>query len=280
MQASALAVPSVDHGRSETVSVNVTVDPELEELLREARTKVVSEEEFREQRISFAYGNAMSDSITKESVLVRGAYPAEVVSGCRMSLREADNPELYAHIQRQNLLRQYDLLTNCVQICLSKGIEAFDKYMLWSLNAAAVSNIAQFGGRFREQPIYVGDHIPPHFEKVPTLVDQCLSLVHETWTSTSTPQCCRLSALAPQLDSSVHRGQWAHRTGSKLLVDLPQAGSFAARQEDGARAHSREPSTLLRCPEGSDRSWADGQFNVNELALYLAGLLTAQLRDV
>lgn len=47
---------------------NLTVAPELEELLREARTKVVSDEEFREQRISFAYGNAMSDSITKDSV--------------------------------------------------------------------------------------------------------------------------------------------------------------------------------------------------------------------
>jgi hypothetical protein len=47
---------------------NLTVDPELEQLLREARTKVISEEELREQRISFAYGNAMSDSITKESV--------------------------------------------------------------------------------------------------------------------------------------------------------------------------------------------------------------------
>src|SRR4051794_40377913 len=32
-----------------------------------------------------------------------------------MSVREADNPELYAHIQQQNLLRQYDLLTNCMR---------------------------------------------------------------------------------------------------------------------------------------------------------------------
>ena len=47
---------------------NLTVSPEIEVLLREARTKVVSEEEFREQRISFAYGNAMSDLITKDSV--------------------------------------------------------------------------------------------------------------------------------------------------------------------------------------------------------------------
>ncbi|HXA18119.1 MAG TPA: hypothetical protein VN380_14060 [Thermoanaerobaculia bacterium] len=48
---------------------SLTVEPELEALLREARGKVVSEDEFREQRISFAYGNASpSDLITKESV--------------------------------------------------------------------------------------------------------------------------------------------------------------------------------------------------------------------
>lgn len=99
-----------------------------------------------------------------------------------MSVREKDNPEFFARIQEQNLLRQYDLLTNCIEIGLKKGIEAFDKYTLWSLNAAAVANIAQFGGRFREQPIYVRDHIPPHFEKVPNLMDQFISLVHEDWT--------------------------------------------------------------------------------------------------
>jgi hypothetical protein len=48
---------------------SLTVEPELEELLRQARGRVVSEDEFREQRISFAYGNAPpSDLITKESV--------------------------------------------------------------------------------------------------------------------------------------------------------------------------------------------------------------------
>lgn len=82
-----------------------------------------------------------------------------------MSVREADDPELFARIQEQNLLRQYDLLANCVEIGLKKGIEAFDKYMLWSLNAAAVANIAQFGGRFREQPIYVGNHTHPTSKK-------------------------------------------------------------------------------------------------------------------
>jgi hypothetical protein len=51
-----------------------------------------------------------------------------------VSVREQDNPALYAKIQEQNLLRQYDLLSNCIEIGLEKGIEAFDKYTLWSLN--------------------------------------------------------------------------------------------------------------------------------------------------
>ncbi len=77
-----------------------------------------------------------------------------------MSVREKDDSVFFARIQEQNLLRQYDLLSNCVEIGLKKGIEAFDKYTLWSLNYAAVSNIAQFGGRYREEPIYIGDHYP------------------------------------------------------------------------------------------------------------------------
>lgn len=90
-----------------------------------------------------------------------------------MSVREKDSPALYARIQDQNLLRQYDLLSNCVEIGLQKGIESFDKYTLWALNYAAVANIAQFGGRYREDPIYVGKHTPPrHFRYVPNLMDR------------------------------------------------------------------------------------------------------------
>lgn len=44
-------------------------DPELAVLLKAAKTRPVSEEDLHEQRISFAYGNALgSERITKESV--------------------------------------------------------------------------------------------------------------------------------------------------------------------------------------------------------------------
>lgn len=46
--------------------------PELEHLVTEASAKEVSEEELKEQRVSFAFGNAPADSqlITKDSVRV------------------------------------------------------------------------------------------------------------------------------------------------------------------------------------------------------------------
>src|SRR5215469_10579406 len=99
-----------------------------------------------------------------------------------MSVREKDNPELFRKIQEQNLLRQYDLLSNCIEIELEKGIEAFDKYTLWALNYAAVANIVQFGGRYREEPILVGKHVPPPFNDVPNLMDRFFSIIHENWT--------------------------------------------------------------------------------------------------
>jgi len=44
-------------------------DPELVALLTQVRTREISEEELREQRISFAYGNALgAEQITKDSV--------------------------------------------------------------------------------------------------------------------------------------------------------------------------------------------------------------------
>jgi hypothetical protein len=50
--------------------LNVPVpDPELMQLLHASRNKVVTEEELREQRVSFAFGNALnSELITKDSV--------------------------------------------------------------------------------------------------------------------------------------------------------------------------------------------------------------------
>ncbi len=46
-----------------------------------------------------------------------------------MAFRETDDPTLYRNVRENNLMRQYDMLEDMVEIGLCKGIEAFDKYM-------------------------------------------------------------------------------------------------------------------------------------------------------
>ena len=98
-----------------------------------------------------------------------------------MIVLESREPELHARLLERNLVRQYDLLANCIEIGLKQGPFSLDNYVLWSLNHVAVANISQFGGRFREEPIYVGSHIPPHFKDVPDLMDRFVSFIHENW---------------------------------------------------------------------------------------------------
>ena len=102
-----------------------------------------------------------------------------------MIVSEGSDRPLFDWVQEQNLVRQYDFLMNCIEIGLKQGHTALDKYTLWALNHIAVANISQFGGRFREEPIYVGTHIPPHFRQVPELMDRFISTIHENWFSWS-----------------------------------------------------------------------------------------------
>jgi Fic family protein len=197
-----------------------------------------------------------------------------------MSVREKDNPALYARIQEQNLLRQYDLLSNCIEISLEKGIEAFDKYTLWALNYVAVANIAQFGGRFRKDPIYVGNHVPPHFEKVPDLMDRFFSLIHENWTIVDHPTWIagyalwRLNWIHPFVEGN---GRTA-RAACYYLLCLRQGRILPGKKIVPERIReNRQP--YYAALQAADRAWDQGKLDVSEMAKYLEGLLIGQLTE-
>lgn len=195
-----------------------------------------------------------------------------------MSIREKDSPELFAKIQEQNLLRQYDLLVNCIEIGLQKGIESFDKYMLWSLNASAVANIAQQGGRYREDPIYVGNHRPPHFRDVPSHMDRFFSFTHENWTKVDHPTLLPAYAL--------WRLNWVHpfvegngrtaRAACYYLICMRQGTLLKGTKivPERIREQRMPYYSALRA---ADQHWEAGDINVMELAIYLEQLLAAQL---
>lgn len=197
-----------------------------------------------------------------------------------MSVREKDDPDLYARIQEQNLLRQYDLLSNCIEIGLRKGIEAFDKYTLWSLNGAAVANIAQFGGRYREDPIYVGSHLPPHFKDVPNQMDRFISMVHENWTIDDHPTYTaayalwRLNWIHPFVEGN---GRTA-RAACYYLICMKFGALLPGKKivPERIRENRKEYYAALKA---ADIAWDNGDLNVSQLATYLEGLLKAQLSE-
>jgi Fic family protein len=198
-----------------------------------------------------------------------------------MSIRENGDKMLFDSIQEQNLLRQYDLLTNCIEIGILKGIEFFDKYTLWSLNAAAVANIAQFGGRFREEPVLVGNHIPPHFDEVPHLMDQCISFVHENWglvkNALALPAYIlwRMNWIHPFVEGN---GRTA-RAACYYLICLQYGGLLPGNRIVPERIRDdREP--YYAALRSADQAWADGRIDVTDLANYLTLLLKAQLTEI
>ena len=197
-----------------------------------------------------------------------------------MSVRKKDNPELFAKVEAQNLLRQYDLLSNCIEIGLEKGIEAFDKYTLWTLNYAAVANIAQFGGRYREDPISVGNHRPPHFADVPNLMDRFFSVIHENWTINDHPTLLaayalwRLNWIHPFVEGN---GRTA-RAACYYLICMKAGRMLPGRKIVPERIREdRQP--YYAALKAADQAWDEGQYDVSQLAAYLSDLLKAQLAD-
>lgn len=200
-----------------------------------------------------------------------------------MSVREQDKPELFKRIQEKNLLRQYDLLENCIEIGLQIGIEAFDKYTLWALNYAAVANIAQFGGRFREEPVYVGNHIPPRFEEVPHLMDLFFSFIHENWTvkgfgdhptALAAYALWRLNWIHPFVEGN---GRTA-RAACYYLICMKYGALLPGKKIVPERIRvDRQP--YYAALRAADLAWHNGHIDVSVMADYLEGLLLGQLTE-
>ncbi|WP_353069612.1 Fic family protein [Tunturibacter empetritectus] len=198
-----------------------------------------------------------------------------------MVIREKDDPTLYAKVLEKNLLRQYDLLLNCIEIGLEKGIEAFDKYTLWSLNATAVSNLAQFGGRYRQEPIYVSNHRPPHFKEVSEEMDRFFAVIHENWSSGGDPMVLpayalwRLNWIHPFVEGN---GRTA-RAACYYLICLKVGALLPGKKIVPERIReNRDP--YYAALQAADRKWDEGDFDVSELAKYLNKLLIEQLSDI
>lgn len=197
----------------------------------------------------------------------------------RMLVRDYDDKKLFKLMQEKNLLRQYDYLLNCIDIGLSQGPNAFDKYFLWSLNHIAVSNISQFGGRFRNEPFYVGNHMPPHYKDVPELVDRCISFIHENWFVLSPTMLAayglwRLNWIHPFIEGN---GRTARAVCYYLLCARGGA-LLGGKKIIPERIRETRPQYYAAL-KAADKAWNEGHFDLSQMEAYLADLAQAQVTD-
>ena len=195
-----------------------------------------------------------------------------------MLVTASRDSELYWYLHEKNLERQYDLLHDFIEIGVGHGPTAFDKQMLWALNHAAVAGISQYGGRFREEPIYVGRHIPPHFKDVPELMDRYVPFIHENWDNMSAEGLAayglwRLNWIHPFIEGNSRTA----RAACYYLLCARHGGLLPGSRSVPERIRGdRQP--YYDALQEIDRSWAEGHLDVAPLEDYIARLLEAQLR--
>jgi Fic family protein len=196
-----------------------------------------------------------------------------------MLVLEQEDSELYDRISERNLIRQYDLLTNCIEIGLQQHHTAIDKYMLWELNHVAVAHLCQFGGRFREELIYVGDHIPPHYKEVPDLMDRFISFVHENWyiytpTELAAYVLWRMNWIHPSIEGN---GRTA-RAACYYILCLKH-GALLGGSKIVPERIKEDREGYETALTAADKAWDDGRLDFSVMEEYLAALLSAQLSD-
>ena len=196
-----------------------------------------------------------------------------------MFILEQESPELFDRIQEQNLNRQYELLTNCIEIGLMKGPISFDKYLLWALNHVAVANISQFGGRFRKEPIYVGNHKPPHFNEVSDWMDRFTSTIQENWyiwteTELAAYGLWRLNWIHPFIEGN---GRTARAACYFLLC--VRAGFLLPGTKIVPERIKESRGSYEAALTAADRAWDAGHLDFTEMEKYLARLLQEQLEE-
>ena len=196
-----------------------------------------------------------------------------------MFILEEEDSELYDRVQEQNLNRQYELLTNCIEIGLMKGPVSFDKYLLWALNHVAVANISQFGGRFRKEPIYVGNHKPPHFNDVSDWMDRFISTIQENWYIWTETELAAYGLWRLNWIHSFIEGNGRTARAACYFLLCVRSGYLLPGTNIVPERIRESRSSYEAALTAADRAWDSGHLDFREMEEYLAGLLQGQLEE-
>jgi Fic family protein len=92
-----------------------------------------------------------------------------------------------AEREAQNTLRQYDALQEMILTRIRAGKFKLRASDLLDLNRIALDGLSSEAGVFRRQSVRIetAEHLPPRWEKVPSLVDDMCDYVNDNWSRTA-----------------------------------------------------------------------------------------------
>lgn len=99
-------------------------------------------------------------------------------------LVQTENHPVYQSLQISNGNRQYDFLRSIVQASIDMGKPFLSQHIIKALNFHAITCLHPYAGEYRPCPVTVGQHQPPEFYRVQTLMDDLVNTVNRYWDST------------------------------------------------------------------------------------------------
>lgn len=196
-----------------------------------------------------------------------------------MIILPEEDAELHARVSELNLIRQYDLLANCVEIGLKKGPITFSKHMLWALNHVAIANISHLGGRYREEPVVVGNHLPPPYWQVPELMDRFTAFLYENWYKAN---AAHLAAFTLWKLCWIHpfvEGNGRTARAACYFVICVKSGKLLEGSKSIPELIREDRDPYYAALRQADAAWNQGSINVTALAEYLASKVEVQLNS-
>jgi|SRR5882672_5457551 len=197
-----------------------------------------------------------------------------------MAIKEKDDPVFFRFITDGNLLRQYDFLKSCVDIALKDRAYVLSDDVIRQLNNHAVVSLCDSPGMYRTIQVNIANspHVPPEWEKVNGLMDECLLYLTTGWEKHSAIHLAayalwRLCWIHPFVEGN---GRTARATSYLVLcvkhgMWLPGTNTIPKQIR-----HDRTPYyAALR--DADDRYKHGGAIDISALETYMEQLLTKQL---
>lgn len=186
----------------------------------------------------------------------------------------------YQKLEISNSERHYEFLQSIVAASIEMGRPFISQTVLKALNFHAIACLHTNAGEYRPCQVYVGDHTPPEFYRVPALMDDFVNDVNRRW---ETMDSIVLAAYALWKLNFIHpfiNGNGRTARAACYFIICVSSGGLLPGNEILPSLLKRERQKLVDCLIVADKSIKGGEaLNLAPLHGLIQELLKEQLKS-